>query len=82
MSEPLPEMPPSAPLREIKVRVTDETLLGLFDQREALGFHSENAICALALAAIAGVPPDKVFEVLAKIRAYHRPKRPAKKGAK
>jgi hypothetical protein len=75
MSE-LPATPPPAELHEVKVRVTDQTLLGFFAHREALGFHSENAAMALGLAALAGVPAAKFFEVLAKIRAYH----PAPKG--
>ena len=68
----LPQMPEGAPLREMKVRVTDETLLAFFEQREALGFHSENSIASLALAAFAAVPPEKLFEALSKVRAYHR----------
>lgn len=70
MSE-LPATPAAAVLHEVKVRVTDATLLGFFEHREALGFHSENAAMALGLAALGGVPPSKYFEVLAKIRAYH-----------
>lgn len=74
-----PATPPPAELREVKVRVTDQTLLGFFEHREALGFHSENAAMALGLAALAQVPPAKFFEVLAKIRAYH-PAPKARKG--
>lgn len=70
--------PQAAELREVKVRVTDQTLLGFFEHREALGFHSENAAMALGLAALSGVPPAKFFEVLAKVRAYHPA--PKKKG--
>lgn len=72
----LPAIPAAAPTHEVKVRVTDATLLGFHEHREALGFHSENAAMALGLAALAGVPPAKFFEVLAKVRAYHpAPKR-------
>lgn len=70
------ETPKPAELREVKVRVTDQTLLGFFEHREALGFHSENAAMALGLANLAGVPPAKYFEVMAMIRRYHpAPKR-------
>ena len=64
--------PTPAPTHEVKVRVNDATLLGFFEHREALGFHSENAVMALCLTALGPVPPDKLFEVLAKVRGYHR----------
>lgn len=69
------ETPAPAPTREHTTRVTDATLLGLFAQKEALGFHTENSVSALILASVAVVPPEKLFEVLAKVRSYHRPAR-------
>lgn len=58
---------------QFKVRITPEIELAMESQREALGFHSSNALAAVYLATFSGVPADKVWEALAKIKAYHRP---------
>jgi|GEM_PF-4224399 hypothetical protein len=82
MSAQIPGLPEGAPLREMKIRITDDTLVALFEQREALGFFSENSIASLVVTAFAHVPPAKVFEALAKVRAYHPATRSKKGGSK
>lgn len=77
MSKPAPT--PAASESQFKVRITPEIEIAMEGQREALGFHSANALAAVYLATFAGVPSDKVWEALAKIKAYHRP---GYKGAK
>jgi UDP-N-acetylmuramyl pentapeptide synthase len=70
MSEPT--TPPAAPEFQFKVRITPAIEVEMENQREALGFHSSNALAAVYLATFAGVPADKVWECLAKLKAYHR----------
>jgi UDP-N-acetylmuramyl pentapeptide synthase len=57
---------------QFKVKITPDVELALYDQKEALGFHSENALAAVYLKVFAGVPPAKVWEAMAKVRTYHR----------
>lgn len=71
-SSPTPPAAPVAPEFQFKVRITDAVELALEEQRNALGFHSGNALAAVYLATFAGVPADKVWEALAKVKAYHR----------
>lgn len=70
MSEETPTTPPAVE-HQFKVKLADPVLLNLFAQKEALGFHSENALASVYLTALAGVPSAKVWEALAKVRAYH-----------
>ncbi|RRJ98284.1 hypothetical protein Ga0100231_006240 [Opitutaceae bacterium TAV4] len=51
-------------------RVRLDTMAGI------LGFSSSNALVSTFANELAGVPPEKVWEVLAEIRRYH----PRKKG--
>lgn len=72
MSKPAPS-PAVPPVDyQFKVRITPEIEVAMEGQREALGFHSANALAAVYLATFAGVPTEKVWEALAKIKAYHR----------
>ena len=71
MSDAAP-LPAPAVEHQFKVKLADPVLLDLFDQKEALGFHSENALASVYLTAFAGVTSAKVWEALATVRAYHR----------
>lgn len=71
--EPSSPTPAVAPEFQFKVRITDAVEVALEEQRNALGFHSGNALASIYLATFAGVPAEKVWEVLAKVKAYHRP---------
>lgn len=57
--------------RQFKVMVSAETEQALDAQALALGFHNSNATAAVFVHALARVPAAKVFEALAKVRAYH-----------
>lgn len=68
-----PKTPASASVEfQFKVRITPEIEIAMEEQRNALGFHSSNALAAVYLATFSGVPADKVWEALAKLKAYHR----------
>lgn len=56
--------------KQFKVLVSTPTETALEKHADALGFHSANGVAAVYLATLAQVPPEKVFEVLAKVKAY------------
>lgn len=57
---------PAAPIEhQFKVKLPDDVLLRLAHQSEALGFHTENALAAVALKAFSRIPAAKVWQVLA-----------------
>ena len=61
------ELPtPATPVEhQFKVKLPDDVLLRLSHQSEALGFHTENALAAVALKAFSRIPAAKVWQVLA-----------------
>lgn len=67
---------PALPDYQFKVKISPPVEIALEGQKEALGFHSGNALAAVYVTALSGVPANKVWEVLANIRTYH-PKPPA-----
>jgi histidinol dehydrogenase len=69
---------PEIPEHQFKVKISDAVALELFAQKEALGFHSENSLATIYITAFSGVPANKAWEALAKVRAYV----PAKKGTR
>ena len=68
--EPTPS--PAASEFQFKVRITPTVEVAMEEQRNALGFHSANALASVYLAAFSEVPADKVWEALAKVKAYRR----------
>ena len=70
MSADAPKPAAPAPVEhQFKVKLPDEVLLRLHHQAEALGFFTENALSAVALAAFSKVPAAKVWRVLALIES-------------
>lgn len=63
---------PRKPREQFVTQPSVETLEGLEVQRVALGYHTANSLATIYLNEMSRVPPSKVWEVLAKIRAYHK----------
>jgi hypothetical protein len=66
------EKHPDETREQFVTRPTADVLIRLELQRNELGFLTANALAGVILSEFSGVPPAKVWEAIAKVRAYHR----------
>ena len=58
---------------QFRVLIADATVAALEAQKDKLGVQTENALGAIYVTALAKVPAEKVWEVLALIERYQGP---------